>query len=244
MFDIDKVSLPKWPQMRVWGRAVSPRQASDIIVRTDSFWSSQGHDGNNHQFEAELCRALDVPRIGDAAGDVAWRALHEAWERFQDSIGYISTEYVRNSWISAASIGGPHGWCQPDGRIFFEDNVGKWPSAEKVMADWAQLAEAFPFLDLEAALMTGESCEDGTSVAVVFAVANGAVTAHGADYPLFQRYGVEPAEIVSADRTADMMAAFNARLSGHASENHFTVAQVCEMVKAVRQQWHLEMPWL
>ena len=103
------------------------------------------------------------------------------------------------------------------------------------MTDWTRLAEAFPFLDLEAALMTGESCEDGTSVAVVFAVANGAVSAHGADYPLFQRYGVEPADIVSTDRTADMVAAFNARLSGHASENRFTVARICEMVKAVRR---------
>jgi hypothetical protein len=236
MIDVNTVSLPKWPQMRVWGRPVTQRQAQAIIARTDSFWSNQGRSGNNDLFENDLCRALSIPRLDYGAANADWQAMYEAWEQFQTKIGYISTEYVYNSWISCTFIGGPHGWCHPDGRIFYEDNVGKWPSAGDVMEDWVKLAEAFPFLELEAALMTGESCEDHTSVAVVFNVSKGAVTAHGANYPLFERFDVEQQEVVSTDRVGDMVAALTERFSGRGrGENYFTVAQVCAMVKALEQ---------
>jgi hypothetical protein len=84
------------------------------------------------------------------------------------------TEYVQNSWISTSFIGGPHGWCWPDGRIAYVDNVGKWPSVEAVLRDWSTLAEAFPFLDLAATLINGECCED--TVPIVTILVKGGVT--------------------------------------------------------------------
>lgn len=177
--------LPKWPQHVVTGVPVSVAQANEIIRRTDTF-VTHGYGGNDRDFERALRKKLGFPPSWDDYegtspspwADSVWREKqHEATEAFNERWRPVSTEYVHNSWIACAFIGGPHGWCHPDGQIGFIDNVGKWPSVENVYDDWKKLAEAFPFIDVGATLKNGEEGFEGSDVSVVsFRVRNGTVT--------------------------------------------------------------------
>lgn len=173
MSDFQYHGLPKWPQMRVAGRQVTPDQASEIIRRTDTFFAG-GYGGNDRVWEERVKSLVGMPNMDTDDWNASW-AAQQAWE---ENWGCLSTEYVKNSWVSCAFIGGPHGWCSPLGTIYFRDNIGKWPSGEEVEADWQKLAEAFPFLDLEALLMSGESCEDDAVPVVGLVVKDGLVTPH------------------------------------------------------------------
>lgn len=161
------VGLPKWPQMYVTGVPVTEEQAKEIIRRTDTFFT-RGYNGNEHDWNRKVSRALKMPFFDHT---LAWWGKSEEWKK---RWGVISTAYVHNSWVSCSFIGGPHGWCHPNGNIGFIDNVGKWPSAESVLRDWMTLAEEFPFLDIGVTLNDGESCEE-TCPVIAFSVKNGKV---------------------------------------------------------------------
>lgn len=160
-------ALPKWPQMIVTGTSVSEEQAMEIIRRTDTF--IRYRFGNNHEFVEAAKKVLRLPEIPESNGPAQGRdieAWHAAWEDYEkkeaeymEKWQYIETEYVKNSWISSTFIGGPHGWCHPDGTIKWTDNIGKWPEVKEVYNEWKVIAEAFPYLELEVSLMDGESCE-------------------------------------------------------------------------------------
>ena len=188
MFDIDSVDLPKWPQMIVRGLPVSKEQADDIIIRTDIFWRHHGSNGNNHDFERAVCAAVGVPRVEYNNPNQDWGQNYQDWDQFYATIDYCSTNYVHNDWISCCFAGGPHGWCHPDGTILFNDNVGKWPVAADILADWQLIARKWPFLDLEVAVMSGESCEDQRECLMVITVKDGVAAALGPDYPVFERF--------------------------------------------------------
>lgn len=145
------IELPKWPQMIVTGKSVTVEQAKDIILRTDEFFTStyEFAGGNNHDFNAAYRKKAGLIE----SADFPYAKLHK-------TLGIVRTSYVFNSWGSCNYIGGPHGWCHPDGTIGFYDNIGKWPSLEDVQRDWKLLAEAFPYIDLHVTLMSGEACED------------------------------------------------------------------------------------
>lgn len=179
--ELMSLGLPKWPQHYVTGVPVTVDQAKEIIRRTDTFFTC-GYDGNNRAFNAKVRKAVgmppdsfDDPRLKwpkddapEAEKEAAVVAREEAWtERRQLTAAFekrwrtLYTEYVHNSWVSTAFIGGPHGWCHPDGQIGFIDNVGKWPSVQAVFNDWAVLAETFPFIEVGVTLFDREECEDG-----------------------------------------------------------------------------------
>lgn len=172
-------SLPKWPQMLVTGRPVTVEQAQEIIFLTDDFLTDASeHSGGNclefNKYYRELAglNQLQVERQypeGHTFRDVDWERMYQ----LRNSLGIIHTEYVRNDWASCSFIGGPHGWCRPDGTISFSDNVGKWPSIEEILDDWTGLARAFPFLDLHVTLMSGESCDDDSEPVINIRVLNG-----------------------------------------------------------------------
>lgn len=194
--DLLNVGLPKWPQMYVTGTPVTVAQAKDIIRRTDSFFT-RGYGGNNHQYNS-LVRKLvgmpldyhdrpyekfpgdDAPQEVKDAFFAKRRAENEEDRKVQEAFDRrwrpLRTSYVHNSWLSSSFIGGPYGWCHPDGEIGYVDNVGKWPSVEDVYKDWVVLAEAFPFLDIGITLYDGESCEDGTRPLVSMRVKDGKAT--------------------------------------------------------------------
>lgn len=231
------VGLPKWPQMRVWGPAITPQRAAEIIVRTDSFFAWNGLGGNNHGFDRGLCHRLGLPYQDYGRSD-NWEEIYQAWDAFRKEIGFIPTEYVHNGWISNAFIFGPSGWCHPDGTIHFVHNVGKWPSVQEVLDDWARIAAAWPFLDLDACLMNEESGhdeDDGPSVPLaVIQVSGGTARAFlPADYAFLSRFGEDQVGF----RTPDLMTSMLPILSGRLSrENHFSISEVAEMVRRVRER--------
>ena len=194
--DLLGLGLPKWPRHYVTGVPMTVEQAKEIIRRTDSFFV-HGYGGNNHEYDRWVRKTLsmppgwndrpsrpypkeDAPQAEKNADLAARRAenaedqrLTEGWEKRWHP---LSTQYIHNSWVSNAFIGGPHGWCHPDGQIGFVDNVGKWPSVEAIFEDWKVLAEAFPFIEIAATLFDGESCEAGTRPIVSMVVRESKVT--------------------------------------------------------------------
>lgn len=177
MTDLLNRGLPKWPQMLVTGVPV-PDRAKEIIRCTDSFFT-HGYDGNDHDWNRAVRKALGMPEEYDQGkGAYDSNRFHAYWEElrvWRERWGAIETQYVHNSWVSCSFVYGAHGWCHPDGRIGFIDNVGKWPSVEEIREDWSMLASAFPFLDLGVTLMSGESCEESTNPIVSMRVRNGSV---------------------------------------------------------------------
>ena len=168
-------SLPKWPQMIVTGTHVSKEQALEIIRRTDNFFDYY-QCGNNKDFVEKAREILGMPDPHERG-----ICFEESTRRFEelgkwlDNWGSIRTEYVTNSWISCSWIGGPHGWMHPDGEVGYCNNVGKWPSCDEIYEEWRKIADAFPFLELEITLMSGEEGEEGTEPVISFLVRNGNV---------------------------------------------------------------------
>lgn len=149
--DISSISLCKWPQMIVTGESVDLRTAREIIRRTDDFF--KWPTGNNRRFVKTV---LDLVQFPQHSQYEDFSEYLQAKERWESNWGFISSEYVVNSWISCSFVGGPHGWCHPDGTIEYFDNIGKWPSVEAVLNDWKAIASAFPFLKVEVSLMSNE----------------------------------------------------------------------------------------
>lgn len=178
-------NLPKWPQMLVTGTTLPVEQALEIIRRTDSFFIWGG--GNDHAFNDQAKAFVRQPEAPFRSSPEWKNRSEEEWSEafrkfFNEEIpawkgkwGFINTQYVINSWISCAYIGGPHGWCHPDGTIGYSNNVGKWPSVKEVFEEWKMLAEAFPFIEVEATLMDREYCEEDPQPVVSFLIRNGAV---------------------------------------------------------------------
>lgn len=171
--------LPKWPQMYVTGVPVTVEQAKEIIRRTDTFFSL-GYGGNNRQYDAWVRETLDMPPSPfglpfDADGVAARQAAREKEIAFEARWNPLRTSYVHNSWVSSSFIGGPHGWCHPDGAIGFVDNVGKWPSVSDIEEAWAALAAAFPFIDVAVTLYDREATEEGNEPVVSMVIKGGKV---------------------------------------------------------------------
>ena len=180
------ISLPKWPQMLVWGEAVTPDQAQDIILRTDHFLTSlyEHSGGNNHQWNRWARETLGLTWVNRVLADepeaTRWRLQSAVQEHLNKALGVVETGYVHNTWASSSYVHGPYGWAHPDGTIGFCDSIGKWPSVREVLDEWALVANAFPYLSLKATLMSeppwdvDDEPSDAESVPLVtFAVANG-----------------------------------------------------------------------
>lgn len=182
MTDLQNISLPKWPQMLVSGKPVTPEQAKAIILRTDHFLTDPCPyaGGNSHEFNEAYRKQAGLTQLqtlvkrsdGSTYTSVCW----DTHSQLKDKLGVLRTTYVSNSWASCSFIGGPHGWCSPEGKIFYSDNVGKWPSVDEVLKDWQTIATAFPYLDLNVTLMGGESCESDVVPLVNIRVVNGQAT--------------------------------------------------------------------
>jgi hypothetical protein len=172
---LNAVCLPKWPQMFVWGKPVTPDEAKDIIFRTDSFLTDfdRYSGGNNHQWNTWAQSVLGYTKY---VGSDEYSFLLRLQDKLRAFIGFVGTEYVHNTWASSSYIFGPYGWCHPSGFIGYADNVGKWPSADEVFEDWTCIAKAFPFLDLTVTLMSGEHSDEGTIPVISFRVKDGDAT--------------------------------------------------------------------
>ena len=190
------IYLPRWSQMLVWGQSVEPSQAKDIILRTDQFLTtlSPYGGGNNRAWKGWARGVLGY----DLIPDDSYALQSEVEKEVHRILGVVTTTYVTNRWASSSYIHGPHGWCHPDGAIWYSDNVGKEPSALEVWEDWMKLAEAFPYLDLTVTLMSGEYCEDDIYPVFSLRVRQGAVSLlekpelPPEDYPMPRRNAESP----------------------------------------------------
>ena len=146
------VYLDKWPRLIVVGERVTPERAMEIIVRTQSLHSFYSND---KAWEHLVKAAFGMHDIGEFSGD------YKAWQEFMDhrevQLGTLDLEYLFNHRIISSWIGGSHGWCDWDGTIGCANyNLGKWPQESEITKDWVTIAEAFPWLKLQAQLVTHE----------------------------------------------------------------------------------------
>ena len=171
-FDVDSIGLPKWPAMVVVGEHITSQQAMEILVRTDH-WSL----GTNDKEWARAVREVVGLPPDEWEANVSLDTLKERWaatDRFRAELGVLDLEYLGNSQIASAYIGGPHGWSDWNGRIGTSSyNIGKYPDAATVLQEWQTIAAAFPFLRLWCQLFNGEQCEAGTRAVVEYVIAEG-----------------------------------------------------------------------
>ncbi len=121
-----------------------------------------------------------------------WNAYYEFKEKIESKYDPLDLSYLQNSRIVSSWIGGPHGWCDWNGKIYTSNyNIGKWPSIEEVYNDWIKIAEAFPYLELKCQLMNHEAGEEDAEVTPVveFSIKKGKVEIYEPkevlDYPVF-----------------------------------------------------------
>lgn len=167
--------LGKWPRLLVRGEPISHTLANEVLLRTN-YWEMYTND---REWRRELNRLTGVEL--DVHGPEAFEALR----RFEAELDVLELSYLQNSRIASTWIGGSKGWCDWDGNVGCSTwNVGKWPSAEEVTADWEAIAAAFPFLTLRAQLVPDEG--KAGEPAVEWAVAGGAVTVNEAPTELLR----------------------------------------------------------
>lgn len=165
--NILNIGLPKWPAFVVQGNAVTREQAAEILVRTNHWYVST----NDRQWAREV---YSIAGISLEEREHYIDVDLESLETFNAAMGVLRLEYLTNSQIASAYIGGPHGWCSWSGNIGCASyNIGKWPSVRTVLREWTLIAEAFPFLRLRSQLFSGETCEGEARPLVEFEVADG-----------------------------------------------------------------------
>ena len=180
MFDLTKISLPKWSCLTVVGSKVTRDQAAEILIRTDDWYFSS----NDQDLVKELMTAAGVKSEKVYHGP-STDSLETARKKYR----VLALEYLHNSRVVSAYIDGPHGWCDWDGTIFCNSyNIGKWPHAEQVFDEWQEIAAAFPYLQLHSQLYGCESLEEGKPV-IEFILENGNVVARDPSFELIPRQG-------------------------------------------------------
>jgi hypothetical protein len=184
--------LPKWPALLVVGENVTEDQAKLILIRTDSFSFSC----NDQEWERDLNEAVygihaarheykdtkDLDQLiceRHKISEKDWSALDEAKGSYTSKYGLLEgIYYLNNQRISSSWIGGPHGWCNWDGKIGSTNyNIGKYPSCNDVYEEWKIIAEAFPFLNLRSQLLNCEAGEEDTvpEAVIEFVISGGKV---------------------------------------------------------------------
>jgi hypothetical protein len=160
----NRIDLTKWPLLLVDGQSVTPEQADEILIRT---CVPEYLDGNDTAWAATVYEILRWPRDnwharpelrGQESTRLAWlRAQWDAQNARREELGIVGLEYLYTSRIASSWFGGPHGWCDWNGRIFSNNyNIGKWPSSGEITDEWTEIAQMFPFLDLTSQLITDE----------------------------------------------------------------------------------------
>lgn len=174
--------LPKWPALLVVGETVTKEQAWEILIKTArlTYLSTNNHKMRHKIYEYIFKVKLDASKHYHSVYDV-FNYDHVKYNEEiakLEKFGYIGDklEYLHNDRILSSWIGGPHGWCDWNGRIFCNNfNIGKYPDVETVFNEWKIIAKAFPYLNLKCQLFDGESCEDNISPVVEYVVKNGKV---------------------------------------------------------------------
>ena len=144
--------LIKWPQCVIIGNKITIEQAKEILSKTDSMFVYE-YDGNERDFNRAVYKFIGRPQLFGPDSD------RNDWKKVDDFISrnnLLKLGYLVNSQISSSYIYGTHGWCHPNGTIFFNKNIGKWPNWEEIHADCKTIAHRFPFLEMKVYLFNQE----------------------------------------------------------------------------------------
>lgn len=172
------ISLPKWPHMIVAGKAVTKEQAAEIIIRTTSLWFSS----NSKNVERELYKIIDKtfgfeydPKPNETIFDQEFNRNSQRRD-FLKHFNQLNLDYLQNHRVLSCWDGGSHGYLNWDGTVGCSNyNIGKWPDVTEVYNEWETIAKAFPYLNLQCQLMSGESCEEDSTPVVEYIVKEGKV---------------------------------------------------------------------
>jgi hypothetical protein len=141
------IDLTKWPRLLVAGEPVTREQANDILIRT----APRHFFTNDQRWLRQVAEEYRIPL--DRYGGPRWPDMAEVF----DSLGVLHLTYLTNDQIMSPWVGGPHGWCDWEGRIGCSThNIGKWPAFEDVQGDLDDIAGAWPFLRMDVQLVTDE----------------------------------------------------------------------------------------
>lgn len=190
-------SYEKHARWVIYGPAVAPELAWEIIRRTDGFFCSEG---SLSPYGRNVRRLVGLPSLQDFRDDAAdgkvnpngdyEQAFFRALRRYVTAWGVPGAAHP--SMIPVPMILANHmvsvgrGWCYPDGTIAMVGEVERgYP--EDMLAECQLLAAAFPELRLSIALW-GRAQQDAPTLG--FKVAGGRATAiRGEDPSLFGDYG-------------------------------------------------------
>lgn len=133
----------KWPAVRIYGPAISPEAALEIIRRTDRAFETGGrYLCNDRRFEAQFEEILSFSKPDP----------HKPFDKdeyqlemnFRRHFDFVDLQYLASHWIATSYINGPHGFVHPNGVISLAMNFGKWPSISTIEHDLATFTSAFP----------------------------------------------------------------------------------------------------
>jgi hypothetical protein len=145
-------SWPKWPGLLVVGEKISEEQAADILLKTQHWFLLDDISKKSllyKEFKKIYISSFpEEDRISDIPLD---------FDIIEKTIKPLELSHLSNHRISSSWIGGLHGWCDWDGKIFCNNyNIGKWPSLEYVKDDLTLIASSFPFLNFTLQLLSEE----------------------------------------------------------------------------------------
>ena len=178
--------LTKWPRLLVVGAPVTAEQAEDILIRTANPYLL---GVNDQAWTAYVSQAFGFTL------DWYGHATLDSIRAVSAELDLVPLTLLYTSRISSAWIGGPHGWCDWDGTIGATTyNLGKHPDRETVLAEWALIAAAWPFLDLTAQLLADE----GTGPVVgQWRVVNGRATEERPGLPITEPADIDPIDVLA-----------------------------------------------
>lgn len=213
--ELYNVSLPKWPHTIIKGKKITPEQAKDIIFKTDNYFhdSHEPHSNwNNKRVESYrkksglylfdkysemITKAIESRNEDDAEysldNDINYPKYFEYHERLLRELGIErlnhEVEFIRNDLADSSYIGGANGYVDCEGNIFFNRNIGKWPSVEDVHRELLAICDAFPYLEMYVSVYDIEQCqrdERPANLMVSFIVKDGNVIISDMDFGLDQ----------------------------------------------------------
>lgn len=175
--------LPKWSGLIVVGEPVTELQAMLILIRTDWFSFSS----NDRDFQKQINKTLygvevsyiDLHDVLAKKHGITPMEAQVITDDVLEKYGVISLDCMCNHRVTSAWVGGPHGWCDWDGKIGSTCyNVGKYPSIEDIYEECGRIAEAFDFLNMKLQLLDREITEDDPKPVVEIHIKDGSVSIH------------------------------------------------------------------
>jgi hypothetical protein len=168
------IYLGKWPTLRVVGQPVSQWQASRILLSTYPWWGFANDKGWLRQVR-EIAAEFGMPveplrsdfKTHDEYCTEQFRVFMPAFQEFCEQNGIIC-------WMSADGIGNDmitgnyRSWCDWNGLIAGQFNIGKWVDEDEVLTTWKRIAELHPALTLTADLVSEQPDQQGGSDAVEY----------------------------------------------------------------------------